>query len=122
MMKVFLMSLLLTFSNATLAQVKSCGLYGIKGKVKLVDKNYVIKTQEDTLSEVTILVTDANEQIRLNAYENSSFEGEFYVKKLPLTPYQIQIDKMGKMQRRVSNPINPKDTGIYLIQSQKCLK
>lgn len=96
-------------------------MYGVKGTVKLVGTEYVIKTQVGTLNEVTLSVTDSGEQIRLNAYADSSFEGEFLVKNRPGTPYQVKIEKVEKMKKRVANLINPKDTGVYLLRKEKCL-
>lgn len=110
---------LFAFSLTAYAEVKDCGLYRLKGVVKS-EKELVLKSQLGTLSEVSVRASDFSSQTRLSAYIDRAVVAEFFVNTKTKTPYDVIIDKIEKIDLRMSNPLDLKDTGIELIKKEKC--
>jgi len=115
----YIITLVFLFSFNAFAEVNECGLYKLKGVVKN-EKEFVLKSQPGTLSEVTIFVSDFVSKTKLSAYVDRSVEAEFFVKTKTKTPYQVTIEKIEKINLRIANPLDKKDTEIKLIKKEKC--
>ncbi len=122
---VCMRSLILTlclFSGTLMAQTswtgfKGCGLYRVRGIVRIQNNTPVIVVNEKTKSEMVFTLPIPNEP-KLSAYIDREMQANLLITEAMNGSKGKGVVK--EIEARIPNPIDPKDTGINFITKSEC--
>lgn len=118
MMKYLLLFLLIP--QISQAELSSCGEYEVRAIVQAGKIGHEIVVNAKTRSELT-LTMPIEERIKLAPYIGSAITAKVVLNK-KFDGTKGEIDSIISIEKRLPDPLNPKDTGLKLIKKTECQK
>lgn len=118
-MKVlFLFYIISTTLNAN--EISDCGEYSLRGIVRPLPEGLTIVINENTQSEMQIKTT-ISESSKLGAFMDKPVTVQALLNK-KFDGTKGFSEQIIKVDFRLPDPLNPKDTGVILIKKTACKK